>query len=83
MQHHTAASLDWARRMEVEHLRDMEQHLDPTLTANNIATHGISSGLFGLGNIPDASMPSEREVKAMASRFSIEYRDNGEAGAAA
>lgn len=73
IQHFTSASLAWARHMEMQHLREYEAQIDPTLTATNIANHGITTGLFGIGNIPDTSMPSKDEVTAVVQRFKAAY----------
>lgn len=61
IQHHTAASLDWAKGIE--------------LTAPRITiTDGTGSGMFGTGNTPDASKPSESEVKAITTMFRDKYQ---------
>lgn len=73
IQHHTHASLEWARQVEMHHLQELEELTAPCLTPNNVAVHGISPGLFGLGNIPDASLPSENEVRDTGRKFHQAY----------
>lgn len=51
IQHHTAAALDWARRMELQFPQTFRQ-----------------------GGVPDASMPTEGEIKDVAKRFRDKYQ---------